>query len=57
MLVLEDSVAGLHAAKAAGAFAVGVPHLFSPEQTMQHADLIIQRLDDPRLIGLWQSSA
>ena len=57
MLVLEDSVAGLHAAKAAGAFAVGVPHLFSPANAMPHADLIIERLDDPRLITLWKSLA
>lgn len=56
-LVLEDSVAGLHAAKSAGAFAVGVPHRFSPASNMPHADLIIDRLDSPvlfQLLGLDQ---
>lgn len=51
-LVLEDSVAGLHAAKSAGAFAVGVPHRFSPAANMPHADLIIDRLDSPLLIEM-----
>lgn len=53
VLVLEDSVAGLRAAKAAGAFAVGVPHEHSPaEGLVDFADLIIGRLDDPRLFAL-----
>lgn len=51
-LVLEDSVAGLHAAKSAGAFAVGVPHRFSPAENMPHADLIIDRLDSSILLDL-----
>lgn len=50
ILVLEDSVAGLHAAKSAGAFAVGVPHQFSPGKNMSHADLIVESLADPQLI-------
>jgi HAD superfamily hydrolase (TIGR01509 family) len=53
ILVLEDSVAGLHAAKSAGAFAVGVPHKFSPIHGMDHADMIIQSLQDPALFRLF----
>lgn len=52
MLVLEDSAAGLHAAKAAGAYAVGVPHTYSPAEGITHADLIITGLNDPILITL-----
>lgn len=52
MLVLEDSAAGLHAAKSAGAFAVGVPHRFSPSAGIPHADMIVESLDDPRLIEI-----
>jgi len=51
-LVLEDSVAGLNAAKSAGAFAVGVPHRFSPAENMPHADLIIDRLNATILMDL-----
>ena len=47
MLVLEDSPAGLAAAKGAGAFAVGVPHEHSPAEALAAADLIVSRLDDP----------
>lgn len=50
MLVFEDSAAGLHAAKAAGAFAVGVPHTYSPASGIEHADLIVSRLDEPRIL-------
>ena len=53
MLVLEDSPAGLTAAKAAGAFAVGVPHEHSPAEGLGHADLIVARLDDPALLVAW----
>lgn len=52
VLVLEDSSAGLQAAKAAGAFAVGVPHRYSPPEVVEHADLIVDRLDDERLLSL-----
>ncbi len=47
VLVLEDSPAGLAAAKAAGTFAVGVPHDHSPAADMADAHLIVPRLDDP----------
>ncbi len=50
MLVLEDSPAGLSAAKASGAFAVGVPHEHSPGERLEIADLLVDALDDPRLL-------
>jgi HAD superfamily hydrolase (TIGR01509 family) len=52
MLVLEDSPAGLAAAKAAGSFAVGIPHEHSPREALVAADLIVTRLDDPSLLHL-----
>jgi HAD superfamily hydrolase (TIGR01509 family) len=52
LLVLEDSAAGVEAAKAAGAYVVGVPHAQSPAEGLAHADRLIDRLDDPELIGL-----
>jgi HAD superfamily hydrolase (TIGR01509 family) len=52
MLVLEDSSTGLAAAKAAGTFAVGVPHAHSPADGLSAADLIIASLDDPVLLAL-----
>ena len=52
VLVLEDSPAGLAAAKGAGTFAVGVPHDHSPAEGLHAADLIIPRLDDPALLAL-----
>jgi beta-phosphoglucomutase-like phosphatase (HAD superfamily) len=53
MVVLEDSAAGLAAAKGAGAFAVGVPHEHSPADGLAHADLIVDRLDAPSLLRLF----
>jgi HAD superfamily hydrolase (TIGR01509 family) len=55
MLVLEDSPAGLAAAKGAGAVAVGIPHDHSPEEALAAADLIVARLDDPSLLRLIES--
>ncbi|HKI20121.1 MAG TPA: HAD family phosphatase [Isosphaeraceae bacterium] len=52
MLVLEDSPAGLAAAKAAGAIAVVVPHEHSPALGLIAADLVVPRLDDPALLHL-----
>jgi HAD superfamily hydrolase (TIGR01509 family) len=52
VLVLEDSAPGVAAAKAAGAFAVAVPHDHSPAGGLGHADLIVPRLDDPALLAL-----
>ncbi len=52
MLVLEDSPAGLTAAKGAGAITVGVPHEHSPAEALKNADLVVSRLDDPPLFGL-----
>lgn len=50
MLVLEDSPAGLSAARGAGAFAVAVPHDHSPAEALAGADLIASRLDDPAVL-------
>ena len=50
--MLEDSPAGLAAAKGAGTFAVGVPHDHSPAEGLHAADLIVPRLDDPALLAL-----
>jgi beta-phosphoglucomutase-like phosphatase (HAD superfamily) len=55
MLVLEDSPAGLAAAKGAGAVAVGIPHEHSPEEALAAADLVVARLDDPSLLRLIES--
>ena len=51
LMVLEDSPPGLAAARAAGAFAVGVPHEHSPAEGLGLADLIVPRLDDPALFA------
>jgi HAD superfamily hydrolase (TIGR01509 family) len=52
VLVLEDSPAGVAAATAAGAIAVGVPHDHSPAEGLEAAALIVPRLDDPALLDL-----
>ncbi len=52
LLVLEDSPAGVASARAAGAFAVGVPHEHSPAEGLAAADLIVPSLDDPALLDL-----
>src|SRR5262249_15603615 len=51
VLVLEDSAAGLAAARGAGTFTVGVPHEHSPATGLAAADLIVPRLDDPALLA------
>jgi HAD superfamily hydrolase (TIGR01509 family) len=51
VLVLEDTPTGLTAAKAAGTFAVGVPHEYSPAADLAFADLIVRSLDDPTLFA------
>jgi HAD superfamily hydrolase (TIGR01509 family) len=52
MLVLEDSAAGVAAAKAAGALVVAVPHEHSPAARLAAADHIVARLDDPVVLAL-----
>lgn len=53
LIVLEDSAPGLTAARAAGAFAVGVPHEHSPAASIREtAHLVVPRLDDPALLRL-----
>ncbi len=49
-LVVEDTPTGLAAAKAAGTFAVGIPHLHSPASDLGAADLLVASLDDPALL-------
>jgi HAD superfamily hydrolase (TIGR01509 family) len=51
VLVLEDTPTGLLAAKAAGTFAVGVPHEHSPASDLAGADLVVRSLDDPALLA------
>ena len=51
VLVLEDTPTGLAAAKAAGTFAVGVPHDHSPAADLAAADFIVRSLDDPALFA------
>ncbi|MBX7246481.1 MAG: HAD family phosphatase [Candidatus Sumerlaeaceae bacterium] len=43
-IVLEDSVNGLKAAKAAGCFAVGVPNTFQAGVLARHADTVVDTL-------------
>jgi beta-phosphoglucomutase-like phosphatase (HAD superfamily) len=52
MLVLEDSPAGVAAAKGAGSIAVGIPHEHSPASGLSRADMVVTRLDDPALLHL-----
>ena len=52
VLVLEDSPAGIAAAKGAGTFAVGIPHEHSPADGLGAADRIVTQLDDPNLLAL-----
>jgi beta-phosphoglucomutase-like phosphatase (HAD superfamily) len=49
MLVLEDSVNGMRAAKAAGARCVVVPHALVDRNELGPADAIVARLDAPEL--------
>ena len=56
VLVLEDSPAGLAAARGAGTFAVGIPHEHSPAHALHDAGLIVSRLDEPALLSLIESA-
>ena len=56
ILVLEDSPPGVTAARASGAFTVGVPHEHSPAQFLEHADMIVSRLDDHALLDFFPGS-
>jgi HAD superfamily hydrolase (TIGR01509 family) len=51
VMVLEDSPAGISAAKSAGAVAVAVPHEHSSAEALHAADLIVARLDAPSLLA------
>jgi HAD superfamily hydrolase (TIGR01509 family) len=52
VLVLEDSPAGVEAARGAGTYVVGVPHAHSPAEGLSPADLIVPSLDAPALLRL-----
>lgn len=52
MAVLEDSAAGYRAARAAGAYCVVVPHAHTPMDQVADADLIVDRLNDARFLGM-----
>jgi HAD superfamily hydrolase (TIGR01509 family) len=52
MIVLEDSPAGLRAAKAAGARCVVVPHELVPRDELEGADAVVPSLLAPRLLEL-----
>lgn len=52
LIVLEDSPAGVAAARGAGAFVVAIPHEHSPAEALGEADLKVARLDDPALLAL-----
>lgn len=51
VLVLEDSVNGLKAAKAAGAWCMVVPHALIRRDCLDAADAILSSLADPRLLA------
>lgn len=50
MLVLEDSISGCTAAKQAGAFTVAVLAEHNRTLDFSHADLVLERLDDPGVL-------
>jgi HAD superfamily hydrolase (TIGR01509 family) len=50
VVVLEDSLNGVRAAKAAGCSCVAVPHENQPKHEYAIADLIARSLDDPALM-------
>jgi beta-phosphoglucomutase-like phosphatase (HAD superfamily) len=52
VVVLEDSVNGLRAAKAAGARCVVVPHALVPVEELAAADAVVGSLDAPELLYL-----
>jgi HAD superfamily hydrolase (TIGR01509 family) len=56
MLVLEDSVNGLRAAKAAGARCVVVPHALVDVNLVKDADAIVPALDAPQLFDMLELS-
>lgn len=55
-VVIEDSANGVAGAKAAGMFCVGYQNPTSGQQDLSKADIIVERLDDPRLQPLWAKS-
>ncbi|MCL2349124.1 MAG: HAD family phosphatase [Planctomycetaceae bacterium] len=55
MLVLEDSVFGTQAARAAGAFAVTVLAAHNRTQDFSHASMIVDRLDAPGVFACLDS--
>jgi HAD superfamily hydrolase (TIGR01509 family) len=56
ILVLEDSVNGLRAAKAAGARCIVVPHATVPTDQLEDADAVIPSLADPLLLEVFEEN-
>jgi HAD superfamily hydrolase (TIGR01509 family) len=52
VLVIEDSIHGIRAAKAAGARVVLVPHVHTPEADRAAADAVVASLAAPELLDL-----
>jgi len=56
-VIIEDSILGLRAARAAGAFAIGVTNTFPRESLLPEADLVVESLRDIDLRTVLQSLA
>ena len=56
-VIVEDSILGLRAARAAGAFAIGVTNTFPREALLPEADLVVESLRDIDLRSVLQSLA
>ena len=56
-VIVEDSILGLRAARAAGAFAIRVTNTFPREALLPEADLVVESLRDIDLRSVLQSLA
>ena len=56
-IVIEDSINGLKAARAAGAFAIGITHTFSSDMLAPHADWVVASLQELRVDALAERAA
>ena len=56
-VIIEDSILGLRAARAAGAFAIGVTNTFPHEALLPEADLVVESLRDIDLRTVLQNLA
>ena len=53
VLVIEDSVNGMKAAKAAGAKCIVVPHDLVPREELHLADAVVPRIDAPAVLAVF----